>query len=245
MKRKILFISIAIISIVVLSLVATMIIHEIQKNRIPDAKYDPNEIELIEISHGLMLGGIDSVYLDTQDDIEFFMSRLKMLKEYRTYERRDIERLPTDYTFKYTFKDGSVSEHHYVLYPATIRDPFWEIFQLESVIRQTNKVFSLDSLNLSAVKIRYWDYNDVIKEVVLTDREDIEYFLYIAREDAIINPEYVPYRNCSISFWNRVNDEYAIWSFVVTENTYKLDEICERYPEIAEIVELARQTDFK
>ncbi|MDR0288368.1 MAG: hypothetical protein LBI03_11775 [Clostridiales bacterium] len=246
-NKKMLIIPLSII--VLLSITVLCVYYFILKdknNEFADAKYDPDSIISIKVDYSPTMG-IDSFVLNKKEDIEFFMKCVKGLKDYRAHRlyNVDVEIIPYDYKIQYTFDNGNVKESEHIVYPASIENPLVEVFKLESVLKQINKIFLIDVSKISMMKIIYSDPYDIslVNENIIKDKSIISYMYNIAKKDVLINKNSET-SSCSIGFYSEDESSRPIYGFYLTKNTYMLDKFCDRYPEIAEIVNIAKKRGF-
>ena len=243
MNKKI----VTIITIVVVLIILTaIIIINIISHPFADAKYKEESISSIKVTfdQNAINSSVNSAIITTRSDIGVFLDCIKKLEDNNTNRLKDVLIASTKYTINYTFNNGHTKEYTHIVYPTkkTASNPFADFFKLDAVIKQTNSLFLYDLSNISIASINYTNLLDssIFFQNKITDKAKIEVLLNVGREDALINKNFIQ-TGCGITFYDKSETPKIICGFNISDNTYMLDDLCIKYPEIEDIIKIAKE----
>jgi len=247
-KKIMLFVSSALIlAIISLVLIYVFSLGEVEP-RDKHENFEVNDIcsVRVEFDAAVAESHVNNATITSKHDIEVLLECTKMVHE-NNKNKIDALIAPQKYTVVYELKDGQTKVFSYTTYPSkTANYPFTEFFKLDSVIKQINPIFSFNASEVSIVVVKYISLSDpnVQQQTEITNPVIIEELLNMGREDVLINKRSAQ-SGCRIAFYDKSSEMLEIGGFNVFLDTYMLNDICNKYPKINEIIDIAKKNDFK
>lgn len=254
-NKKLLLIIVPVVCVLIAAIVIGIILNKDNADtpntpveQTTDTSYTPINFKESDVKSAVFSQNFGpDIYITDKSDMAVLIKCIGKVRENNKHQIPDLLMAPSLYDIEFTFLDGTVETYSYKTYISTVEStPFKEFFQLESVIKQNDSIFSVDLSYTSKVIVRYTNRTDrsIMLEYEITDKAAIEEILAIGQKDALINKEYIE-TGCYLSFYNCDINPKCVSSHRITENAYRLDYLCDKYPEFKQVIELARKYGFK